>query len=109
MHRGDTSPEAAEAQLKVFRRMTGEQRLKIALEMSDFAREVSLSRIRAEHSDWSSGRSSVNCCAWTSSPIPSHPDFRDYRGVATLLRGGTLVPANLRSTRRSRYMKELGE
>lgn len=49
----DTSPEAAEIQLEVFRRMTGEQRLKIAMEMSDFARELSLSRIRAEHPEWS--------------------------------------------------------
>ena len=43
----DTSPAAEEVQLGVFRRMTGEQRLKLALEMSDFARELSLSRIRA--------------------------------------------------------------
>lgn len=48
----DTSPEAEEVQLAIFRRMTGEQRLKIAMEMSEFAREVSLSRIRAEHPDW---------------------------------------------------------
>jgi hypothetical protein len=50
-----TSPEAEEVQLNVFRRMPAEQRLKLALEMSDFAREISLSRIRAEHpssSDW---------------------------------------------------------
>jgi hypothetical protein len=49
----DTSPEAAEVQLEIFRRMTGEQRLKLALEMSDFARGVSMSRIREEHPDWS--------------------------------------------------------
>jgi hypothetical protein len=49
----DTSPEAAEVQLAVFRRMSGEQRLKLALEMSDFARELSLSRIRSENPSWS--------------------------------------------------------
>lgn len=49
----DTSPEAAEIQLEIFRRMTGEERLRRALELSDFAREVSLSRIRSEHPDWS--------------------------------------------------------
>jgi hypothetical protein len=49
----DTSPEAAEIQLNIFRGMTGEQRLRLALDMSDFAREISLSRIRAEHLDWS--------------------------------------------------------
>ena len=49
----DTSPDAERVQLDVFRRMTGEQRLKLALEMSDFARGLSLSRIRAEHPEWS--------------------------------------------------------
>lgn len=49
----DTSQEAEQVQLDVFRMMTGEQRLKLALEMSDFARELSLSRIRAEHPQWS--------------------------------------------------------
>lgn len=49
----DTSRDAEEVQLGVFRGMTGEQRLKLALEMSDFARELSLSRLRAEHPEWS--------------------------------------------------------
>jgi hypothetical protein len=49
----DTSHDAEQVQLGVFRKMTGEQRLKLALEMSDFARELSLSRIRAEHPEWS--------------------------------------------------------
>ena len=49
----DTSPEAEQVQLEIFRKMTGERRLKLALEMSDFARELSLSRIRAEHPEWS--------------------------------------------------------
>ncbi len=49
----DTSQDAEQVQLDVFRRMTGEQRLKLALEMSDFARGLSLSRIRAEHPQWS--------------------------------------------------------
>jgi Rv0078B-related antitoxin len=33
--------------------MTGEQRLLLALEMSDFARELASQRIRQEHPDWS--------------------------------------------------------
>ena len=49
----DTSRDAEEVQLGIFRKMTGEQRLKLALEMSDFARNLSLSRIRAEHPEWS--------------------------------------------------------
>ncbi|HYH83347.1 MAG TPA: hypothetical protein VEX86_26370 [Longimicrobium sp.] len=47
----DTSEDAEQVQLGVFRKMTGEQRLKLPLEMSDFARE--LSRIRAAHPEWS--------------------------------------------------------
>jgi hypothetical protein len=49
----DTLPDAEEVQLSVFRKMTGEQRLKLALEMRDFARGLSQSRIRAEHPEWS--------------------------------------------------------
>jgi hypothetical protein len=49
----DTSPEAVEVQHEIFRRITGERRLRLALELSDFARELSLSRIRSEHPDWS--------------------------------------------------------
>ena len=48
----DTSPDVAEIQLNIFRSMTGEQRLRLALEMSDFARELTLSRIRAENPGW---------------------------------------------------------
>jgi len=33
--------------------MAGEQRLLLALEMSDFARELASQRIRQEHPDWS--------------------------------------------------------
>jgi hypothetical protein len=49
----DTSPEAAALQVEIYRRMSGEQRLKLAFEMSDLARELTLSRLRSEHPDWS--------------------------------------------------------
>ncbi len=49
---GDTTPEAAEVQMEVLRRMTGEQRLKLAFEMSELARRLALARLRAEHPDW---------------------------------------------------------
>jgi hypothetical protein len=32
--------------------MTGEQRMKIAFKLTDFMRRASLSRIRAEHPEW---------------------------------------------------------
>ena len=49
----DTSREAAELQASVHRRLTGPQRLGIAWDMSLTARELSLSRLRAEHPEWS--------------------------------------------------------
>ena len=45
----DTSADADRAQLEVYRRMTGAQRLKIALDMSEFVRECAKSRIRKRH------------------------------------------------------------
>lgn len=49
----DTSPEAAAVQLEIYRRMSGAQRLHLAVEMSMFARELALTRLRSEHPDWS--------------------------------------------------------
>lgn len=49
----DTSPEAAAVQTGIYRRMTGEQRMKLAYEMSLMARELTLTRLRAQHPDWS--------------------------------------------------------
>ncbi|MEM1181672.1 MAG: hypothetical protein AAGM22_25235 [Acidobacteriota bacterium] len=42
----DTSADADRAQFEVYRRMSGAQRLKIALDMSEFVRECAKSRIR---------------------------------------------------------------
>jgi hypothetical protein len=49
----DTSPAAQAIQLRVHRAMSGEQRLLIAFEMSEFARELSRARIQKEHPEWS--------------------------------------------------------
>jgi len=49
----DTSPEAAAMQLRVLKSLSGEQRLLLALEMSDFARELTKAGIREQHPDWS--------------------------------------------------------
>ena len=48
----DTSPSAQVVQLKVQRAMSGEQRLLMAFEMSMFAHELAMARIRSEHPDW---------------------------------------------------------
>lgn len=43
----DTTPEATAVQEAILRRMTAEQRLRLALEMSDSMREVALSGLRS--------------------------------------------------------------
>jgi hypothetical protein len=48
----DTSPDAQAIQDEIHRRMTGEERLKLAFEMSEMARNFALARLRREHPDW---------------------------------------------------------
>lgn len=48
----DTSPAAEEIQARIYRRMTGPQRLALALEMSELARELAIARLRRAHLDW---------------------------------------------------------
>ena len=45
----DTSADADRAQFEVYRQMTGAQRLRIALDMSEFVRECAKSHIRKRH------------------------------------------------------------
>jgi len=49
----DTTAEALAAQTKDYRNLTGAQRMMIAFEMSDAARELSLCRLRLQHPNWS--------------------------------------------------------
>ncbi len=49
----DTSPEAAAVQRAIFRRMTTEQRLRLALEMSDSMRNVALAGLRSRRPELS--------------------------------------------------------
>lgn len=49
----DTSKAVAALQARILRRMTGEERLKLAMEMSLAARAFSTARLRHEHPDWS--------------------------------------------------------
>ena len=48
----DTSPKAREIQIGIYQRMTGAQRLALALDMSDTLRRLALARLRQEHPDW---------------------------------------------------------
>lgn len=49
----DTPPEIVEKQFEILRKMTGEQRLSIAIEMSLLARDLLKEALRREHPDWS--------------------------------------------------------
>jgi Rv0078B-related antitoxin len=53
MPRGDTTPEIQAMQDRIIMAMTGEQRLKMALELSLFARALAKARITREHPEWS--------------------------------------------------------
>ena len=48
----DTTPEAERVQIEILRRMSEGERLRMALEMSQAARDTILSRIRAENPGW---------------------------------------------------------
>ena len=52
MQMSDTTPAAQAIHTEIYRKMAGEQRLLLALEMSDFARELAAQRIRDDHPDW---------------------------------------------------------
>jgi len=49
----DTSPEAAAIQAEIFRRMTPEERLRIALELSEEMRNITLAGLRSRHPEMS--------------------------------------------------------
>jgi hypothetical protein len=48
----DTTPEAARVQFDVFRRMSPERRLELALEMSRSLRQLVASGVRSRHPDY---------------------------------------------------------
>ena len=52
----DTSPEIEAMQAQIHERMSGEQRLLMALEMSSFAHELARQGLRDANPDWSEDR-----------------------------------------------------
>lgn len=53
MSSGDTKKDADALQTEVQRQLGPAERLRIALEMSEIARQLGMARIRGEHPDWS--------------------------------------------------------
>ncbi|HXE61653.1 MAG TPA: hypothetical protein VN607_13145 [Gemmatimonadaceae bacterium] len=48
----DTAPTFGAMQLEIQRRLTGEQRLALAIEMSQLARQLLRARLAHEHPNW---------------------------------------------------------
>jgi hypothetical protein len=48
----DTSPEIREMQFRIYRAMSDEERSQLALEMTEFVREIAKAGIRRDHPDW---------------------------------------------------------
>jgi hypothetical protein len=45
----DTSPAAHDVQLNILRKMSGAERLRIAIDLSEFGRKLAFTRIEREH------------------------------------------------------------
>jgi len=69
----DTSSAAQSAQLNILRAMSGEQRILLAFEMSEFARELAKEGIRREHPEWPEARVTRELLrlAFFPAPLPS--------------------------------------
>ncbi|MGH7269601.1 MAG: hypothetical protein ACREJ3_04145 [Polyangiaceae bacterium] len=77
----DTSPEAHELQVRLYRSMTDEQRSELALRMSDDLRQIAVEGIRKRHPEYSDtevkralvalfyGADAVGN-VWPGSPVP---------------------------------------
>ena len=72
----DTSQAAAELQLSILRQLGGAERLRLALEMSDLARELTRTRLRVAHSDWRESRISLELAGYAHLPNPRPDSLR---------------------------------
>ena len=69
----DTSLEAARIQAAIQRRLTGEQRLCLAFEMSMLTRELCFARLRQEHPDWTDDERRREVLRYAFAPGPFPP------------------------------------
>lgn len=69
----DTSPEIEARQVEIWRRMGGEQRLRLGFEMSQLAKNLTKGRIRREHPDWSDHEVDMEAlrCAFLPKDMPA--------------------------------------
>ena len=67
----DTSPDIEARQVEIWRRIGGEERVRLGFEMSQMVRNLTKARIREEHPDWSEQqvvREAVRCAFFPKSP-----------------------------------------
>jgi hypothetical protein len=69
----DTSPGIEAMQLQIRRAMTAEERLLVALDISDFCRELRKAGIRRDHPDWSERQVMIELfrLAFLPEPLPA--------------------------------------
>jgi hypothetical protein len=72
----DTSPAAREIQFRIQSSMSGEQRLLLAFEMSEFARDLAKAGIRRDHPDWDEVRVARELLRLAFLPAPLPERFR---------------------------------
>jgi Rv0078B-related antitoxin len=69
----DTKPEIAAMQLQIRRAMTPEQRFRLALEISNYCREIRRAGIKRDHPDWSEKQVMIELfrLAFFPDPLPA--------------------------------------
>lgn len=73
----DTSPAAGAVQLRILRALSGEDRFRLAMEMSLFARSLAESRIRLENPEWPETKVLRELMQLAFLPAPLPPRMRD--------------------------------
>lgn len=69
----DTGPDIEAIQTSILRRLSGRQRLEIAVQMSLMARQLSLARLRQAHPDWTEARLKRELIRYAFLPDPLPP------------------------------------
>ena len=66
----DTTAEAAARQINVYCRLTGVERLTVAFDMSLLARELSRTRLRLQHPEWTDDEVKREVLRYAFPPTP---------------------------------------
>jgi len=69
----DTSPEIEAMQIRIRQAMSPEQRFRMALDLSQFCREMTKAGIRRDHPDWTERQVMIELfrLAFLPEPLPS--------------------------------------